>query len=71
MRIKFWGTRGSTPVPGKDTIIYGGNTTCLEIDLSSGRKIIIDAGTGIRPLGSEFVSRSEDVDIHLLVTHIH
>jgi len=71
MRIKFWGTRGSTPVPGKDTIIYGGNTTCLEVDLNSGRKVIIDAGTGIRPLGSEFVSRREDVDIHLLVTHIH
>jgi phosphoribosyl 1,2-cyclic phosphodiesterase len=71
MRIKFWGTRGSTPVPGKDTIIYGGNTTCLEVDLNSGRKVIIDAGTGIRPLGNEFVSRREDVDIHLLVTHIH
>lgn len=71
MEIKFWGTRGSTPVPGKDTIIYGGNTTCLELNLNGGKKVIIDAGTGIRSLGSEFESRGEDVDIHLLITHIH
>jgi len=71
MNIKFWGTRGSIPAPGKDTIIYGGNTTCLEVDLNNGKKVIIDAGTGIRSLGREFESRKEDVDIHLLITHIH
>jgi phosphoribosyl 1,2-cyclic phosphodiesterase len=71
MKIKFWGTRGSTPVPGKDTIIYGGNTTCLEISLNSGKKVIIDAGTGIRPLGTELESGTEDVDVYLLITHIH
>ncbi|MBW2064769.1 MAG: MBL fold metallo-hydrolase, partial [Deltaproteobacteria bacterium] len=37
MRIKFWGTRGSIPVPGRDTIDYGGNTTCLEITLRGGK----------------------------------
>jgi phosphoribosyl 1,2-cyclic phosphodiesterase len=71
MKIKFWGTRGSIPAPGKDTIIYGGNTTCLEINLDNGKKVIIDAGTGIRSLGREFESNKEDVDIYLLVTHIH
>ena len=71
MKIKFWGTRGSTPVPGKDTIIYGGNTTCLEMDLMSGKKIIIDAGTGIRSLGNELESYKENVDIYFLITHIH
>jgi phosphoribosyl 1,2-cyclic phosphodiesterase len=71
MKIKFWGTRGSAPVPGKDTIIYGGNTTCLEMDLMSGKKIIIDAGTGIRSLGNELESYKENIDIYLLITHIH
>ena len=71
MRIKFWGTRGSIPVPGKDTTIYGGNTTCLEITLHSGRTIVIDAGTGIRLLGDELLSKSNSVDILLLLTHIH
>lgn len=71
MKIRFWGTRGSIPVPGKDTNIYGGNTTCLELTLQSGRKVIIDAGTGIRALGEKLISGNEHVDIHLLMTHIH
>jgi phosphoribosyl 1,2-cyclic phosphodiesterase len=71
MNIKFWGTRGSIPVPGKDTTIYGGNTTCLEMTLESGRVIIIDSGTGIRPLGGQLMGDREKVDIHLLITHIH
>jgi phosphoribosyl 1,2-cyclic phosphodiesterase len=27
-RIRFWGVRGSIPVPGKGTVRYGGNTSC-------------------------------------------
>ncbi len=71
MKIKFWGIRGSIAVPGKDTIIYGGNTTCVEITLQSGRKVIIDAGTGIRSLGNKLMAENDKVDIHLLITHIH
>jgi phosphoribosyl 1,2-cyclic phosphodiesterase len=71
MRIKVWGTRGSIAVPGRDTILYGGNTTCLEITLGSGRVIIIDAGTGIRALGDKLSAASETLDIYLLITHIH
>ena len=69
MKVKFWGTRGSIPVPGKDTAIYGGNTTCLEITLESGRKVIIDAGTGIRALGEQLNAEGKPVDVHLLITH--
>jgi phosphoribosyl 1,2-cyclic phosphodiesterase len=71
MKITFWGTRGSTPVPGKDTIIYGGNTTCLEIDLEGGKKVIVDAGTGIRALGNKFESYGDEIELYLLITHIH
>ena len=71
MKLRFWGTRGSVPAPGKDTIVYGGNTSCVEITLETGRKIIIDSGTGIRALGEEFLKNEETVDILLLITHIH
>jgi phosphoribosyl 1,2-cyclic phosphodiesterase len=71
MKIKFWGTRGSIPVPGRDTIVYGGNTTCVEIQPNSGRKMVIDAGTGIRSLGEKLIAAEEQVDICLLITHIH
>ncbi len=71
MRIRFWGTRGSIPVPGKYTTQFGGNTTCLELSLSGGAKIIVDAGTGIRPLGEALQQRPGPIEVHLLITHIH
>jgi len=71
MKITFWGTRGSIAAPGPDTVIYGGNTTCVEVTLCSGRTVVIDAGTGIRTLGDALLSRGSSVEILLLVTHVH
>ena len=71
MKLKFWGTRGSIAAPGKDTIRYGGNTCCVEITTETGKKIVIDAGTGIRPLGEHMLEQGMDIDIHLLMTHKH
>ena len=71
-RIRFWGVRGSIPVPGKSTLRYGGNTSCVELR-ADGEIIILDAGTGIRPLGlaldKEFGLRS--MKLTLLITHTH
>ena len=50
--IKFWGVRGSVPTPGAATVKYGGNTSCVEVR-ADGQIIVLDAGTGIRPLGLE------------------
>lgn len=73
MIIKFWGVRGSISTPGKDTYLYGGNTTCVELRTKSGDLIIIDMGTGIRPLGyslqKEFGENPIEADI--LMTHTH
>ncbi len=52
LRVKFWGVRGSYPTPGAGTVKYGGNTACVEIRAGE-RTIILDAGTGIIPLGRE------------------
>ena len=71
MKVKFWGTRGSIAVPGEETVHYGGNTTCVEITLESDRRLVIDAGTGIRVLGEHLAAVNPAVDIHLLITHIH
>jgi hypothetical protein len=71
MKITFWGTRGSIPSPGPDTILYGGNTTCLELTTASGRTVIIDAGTGIRSLGDALSRLNSPLTAHLLMTHIH
>lgn len=65
--LKFWGTRGSNPVSGEDYIKFGGNTSCLEIRHDEDL-VIIDAGTGIRPLGDTLSSAK---NIHLFLSHTH
>jgi phosphoribosyl 1,2-cyclic phosphodiesterase len=71
-RIKFWGTRGSIAVPGPETLRYGGNTTCVELR-ADGEILVLDAGSGIRPLGvalqKEFQVRP--INLSLLITHAH
>ncbi len=69
MRIKVWGARGSVPAPGPETMHYGGNTSCVEVGLSDGSTLILDAGTGIRNLGLA-LPRIEG-PIHILLTHLH
>lgn len=67
--IKFWGTRGSNPVSGAKYVRYGGNTSCLEVHHKDDL-VIIDAGSGIRPLG-ETISLSKAKTIHLFIGHTH
>jgi phosphoribosyl 1,2-cyclic phosphodiesterase len=79
MKVKFYGVRGSYPVPGPSTIKYGGNTTCVSFttDVGNGKvsRIIIDSGTGITQLGKEiignFFAKKEDLDINILFSHLH
>lgn len=74
MRIRFWGVRGSIPVPGPNTNRYGGNTSCVEVRPKSGSSIIIDAGTGIRKLGKEMMQTAFGEGkgtAHLLISHTH
>lgn len=67
--IKFWGVRGSYPAPGEGTVRFGGNTACVEI-WAGERTIILDAGTGIIPLGRE-LARRRTPEIMLLFSHLH
>lgn len=71
MEIRFWGTRGSIPAPGPNTLEFGGNTTCVEVVLRSGRRIVIDAGTGIRLLGEHLKTKVATIRLNLLLTHNH
>lgn len=71
-RLRFWGVRGSIPTPGPGTIHYGGNTSCIEIR-ADGQIIILDAGSGLRPLGQKLVEEfgSNPIELTLLLTHTH
>lgn len=69
MKLKVWGARGSVPAPGPEMNRYGGNTSCVELELSDGSTLIIDAGTGIRSLGVGIAAKLPKINI--LLTHLH
>jgi phosphoribosyl 1,2-cyclic phosphodiesterase len=72
--VKFWGVRGSYPTPGAGTVGYGGNTACVEVRLG-GQVVILDAGTGIIPLGRDLMRRASVVtrplSLTILISHLH
>jgi phosphoribosyl 1,2-cyclic phosphodiesterase/CheY-like chemotaxis protein len=70
--LRFWGVRGSIPSPGQATVFFGGNTSCVELR-TGGRIVILDAGSGIRPLGLSLVEEfpKDALDLTLLITHTH
>src|SRR5689334_7419515 len=72
MHVRFWGTRGSIPAPGPGTVIYGGNTSCVEVRTGDGTHIVFDAGTGIRNFGLHLASlKNRPSSVHLLIGHTH
>lgn len=69
MRVRFWGVRGSVPVAEAGSLRYGGNTSCVSVELAGGGRLVLDAGTGIRTLGATIDPVAEP--IHILLTHLH
>lgn len=70
MHAGIWGCRGSLASPGPETVRYGGNTSCVEVRLDDDTLIILDAGTGIRPLGIA-LRKELPRTIHVFLTHLH
>jgi len=68
-KVKFWGVRGSIACPTANHLAFGGNTSCIEVSVG-GTKIILDAGTGIRSLGSWFM-RKDVKHATILMSHTH
>jgi phosphoribosyl 1,2-cyclic phosphodiesterase len=69
VKVRVWGARGSVPSPGPETTRYGGNTSCVQVTLSDGTILVLDAGTGIRNLGLSLGGSIPRINI--LLTHLH
>jgi len=70
MQVRFWGTRGSIPAPGRSTLRYGGNTSCVEVRTDAGELLIFDGGTGARELGL-VLAKAGPVRAHVFIGHTH
>lgn len=72
MHVRFWGTRGSLPKPGPDTLLFGGNTACVEVRTAADTLVIIDCGSGLHGLGQSLVKPGKPVlKGHILISHTH
>jgi ribonuclease BN (tRNA processing enzyme) len=79
-KVKFRGIRGSYPIAKREFLDYGGNTSCVEVNVG-GHLVILDAGTGLIDIGSELLekhiasavnpSEREPVKATVLLSHIH
>ncbi len=69
MNVRLWGTRGSLATPGEATNRYGGDTSCVQVSDGTGAMIVLDAGTGIRALGSKLPPDVRRIDV--MLTHLH
>ena len=74
MEITIYGARGSHPVAHEKFMRFGGNTTCVLIELENGHHIVFDAGTGIYNLGEDLIKKSRAVPefkLDIIISHTH
>jgi phosphoribosyl 1,2-cyclic phosphodiesterase len=67
--VHFWGVRGSIPCPGPNTVRYGGNTPCVEMQVGN-KRLVFDGGTGLHVLGQSLL-RQMPAEAHIFFTHSH
>lgn len=68
--VRFWGVRGAIACPDPQTVRYGGNTACVEVNCGK-HTVIFDGGTGLRPLGDALVAATSSVDVDIFYSHFH
>ena len=72
VKMTFWGVRGTLPVPGRKTVRYGGNTSCVSIEFPKDNFFIFDAGTGIKELSSYLISEKRaPIKTTVFISHPH
>jgi len=74
MKIKLFGTRGSTAISNPESIEYGGNTTCIRVyddSIPDNMALVLDAGSGFQPMGNEIIKNNKKDLIQILFTHYH
>ena len=71
IKVKFWGVRGSFPIP-KSNDTFGGNTSCIEVRSTTNEVVLFDMGTGLRNFGNSVLKEKEPItDINIVLSHFH
>jgi phosphoribosyl 1,2-cyclic phosphodiesterase len=70
IEVTFWGVRGSHPTWGPGCTAIGGHTSCIALQDSPNQITLLDAGSGLIPLGHALASQQVD-EINIFITHYH
>ena len=71
IELKFWGVRGTLPCSGKDTLKYGGNTSCVSLEFPRQQFFIFDCGSGIKNLGDWLANNRKNIHAKIFISHPH
>ena len=75
MRITYFGVRGSCPCSSDQQRRYGGNTSCVLVEVDDEPPLVLDMGTGLRALGhhlnTALVPAGRPLRGNCLLTHLH
>jgi len=70
--LRYWGVHGTLPVPGDAYTRYGGNTSCVSVELSGEPLYVFDCGSGIKKLSDRLMAGSgERLSARVFISHTH
>jgi len=75
VRITYFGVRGSCPTSSDQQRRYGGNTSCVLVEVDGEPPLVLDMGTGLRALGhhlnAPLIAAGRPLRGNALLTHLH
>jgi CheY-like chemotaxis protein len=70
--LTYWGVHGTMPVCGAHTLRYGGNTSCVSIEISGEPMYVFDCGTGIKQLSDSIAAaHTQRLSARVFISHTH
>ena len=70
--VSYWGVHGTLPACGAGYLRYGGNTSCVSVEISGEPLFIFDCGTGIKQLSDSIAAaKTQRVSARIFISHTH
>ena len=70
--VTYWGVHGTLPVCGAGSLRYGGNTSCVSVEVSGEPLFIFDCGSGIKQLSDSLAAaKSQRLSARIFISHTH
>ena len=70
--VNYWGVHGTLPVCGAGALRYGGNTSCVSVEVSGEPLFIFDCGSGIKQLSDSIAAaKVQRLSARIFISHTH